>query len=104
MALELGKSGGRIVPNARLSGGGTGEAASPIGTEARTFDDRPLLIVNFPPQHVAEKVYYRQVNDGVSLPDVSGGIKGDIAFAAALKAWHAAFGSQKVHEPARAVQ
>jgi hypothetical protein len=86
MALELGKSGGRIVPNARLSGGGTGEAASPIGTEARTFDDRPLLIVNFPPQHVAEKVY-RQVNDGVSLPDVPGGITGDIAFAAALKVW-----------------
>lgn len=87
MALELGKSGGRIVPNARLSGGGTGEAASPIGSEVRTFDDRPLLIVNFPPQHVAEKAYYRQVNDGVSLPDVPGGINGDIAFAAALKAW-----------------
>lgn len=87
MALELGKDRGRIVPNARLSGGGTGIAASPVGTEARIFDDRPLLIVNFPPQHVAEKAYYRQLNDGVSLPDVPGGIKGDIAFAAALKEW-----------------
>ncbi|MCP3399890.1 hypothetical protein [Bradyrhizobium sp. CCGB20] len=89
MALELGKDGGRIVPNLRLSGAGAGQSRNSLEAGARAFDDRSLLIVNFPPQHVAEKVYYRQVNDGVSLPDVPGGITGDIEFARAVRQWRA---------------
>lgn len=66
MALELGRNEGRIVPNLRLTGAGAGMAAS--FADERTFDDRSLLIAHFPPQHVAERAYYRQVNDGVALP------------------------------------
>jgi hypothetical protein len=88
LALELGSNGGQIVPNARLSGGGRGAAAA----GARQFDDRPRLIVHFPPQHVAEKAYYRLINDGVALPEAPGQVLADQreGFNAALEGWRAA--------------
>jgi hypothetical protein len=89
MVLELGRGGGRIVANAELSGGGTGQTAKGADP-ARKFDDRPLLIVNFPPQHVAEMAYYRQINDGVTLPDVLGHLRKDEKFVDDLKEWRKA--------------
>lgn len=98
MALELGLGGGRIVANAKLSGGGIGQTAKSVDG-ARKFDDRPLLIVNFPPQHVAEMAYYRQVNDGVALPDVLGHLRDDQDFKKGLKDWRTALpGSGKDDE------
>jgi hypothetical protein len=35
------------------------------------IDDRPIMVVEFPPQHVAERAYFRQVNDGADPPDVN---------------------------------
>lgn len=86
MALQLGKGQARIVPNMLLSGGGAGKTA-PIGSVRHSFDDRPLLIVHFPPQHVAEKAYYRQINDGVELPDVPSSMLGDLKFIRDLDTW-----------------
>jgi hypothetical protein len=33
-------------------------------------DDRPMLVVEFPPQHVAERAYFRQLDEGENPPDV----------------------------------
>lgn len=85
MVLELGGDCARITPNLRKSGGGLGESA--WVEQVRRFDDRPLLIVHFPPQHVAERAYYRQVEDGVSLPDVPSSIQGLPDFAKQLAEW-----------------
>jgi hypothetical protein len=34
-------------------------------------DDRPIMVVEFPPQHVAERAYLRQIDDGEDPPDVA---------------------------------
>jgi hypothetical protein len=34
------------------------------------LDGRPMLIVEFPPQHVAERAYFRQIDNGEDAPDV----------------------------------
>jgi hypothetical protein len=34
-------------------------------------DDRPIMVVEFPPQHVAERAYFRQIDDGADPPDVA---------------------------------
>lgn len=85
MVLELGQNRARIVPNLRKSGGGAGQAA--WVEHVRNFDDRPLLITHFPPQHVAERAYYRQINDGISLPDVPSSILSIANFAKQLTDW-----------------
>jgi hypothetical protein len=34
------------------------------------IDNRPMLVVEFPPQHIAERAYFRQLNEGENAPDV----------------------------------
>jgi hypothetical protein len=34
-------------------------------------DDRPIMVVEFPPQHVAERAYFRQIDDGADPPDAA---------------------------------
>jgi hypothetical protein len=87
MALEIGKDGARIVPNLRLSGAGQGYAAAAARETARRLDDRPLLIVNFPPQHVAERAYSRQINDGIALPDAPMSETDPLCFTKRLLEW-----------------
>jgi hypothetical protein len=36
-----------------------------------SVDDRPIMVVEFPPQHVAERAYFRQIDDGADPPDVA---------------------------------
>lgn len=73
MALEIGKGRGRIVANASLSAAGAGR-----GPEAsEPFDDRGLLLVEFPPQHVAEVVYRRRVETGIDLPEPAAALTPD---------------------------
>jgi hypothetical protein len=36
-----------------------------------SVDDRPIMVVEFPPQHVAERAYFRQIDDGTDPPDVA---------------------------------
>ncbi len=74
--LEIGKraKAGSTTPYARIVPAQIRHAAGPTSTptpgqtDARRSDDRPRLLVHFPPQHVAEQAYYRQINDGVALP------------------------------------
>ncbi|WP_158673422.1 hypothetical protein [Bosea sp. FBZP-16] len=58
----------RITPAANLIGAGITVSKGEQGEPARRNDSRPRLLVHFPPQHVAEYAYARQINDGVSLP------------------------------------
>jgi hypothetical protein len=69
LALELGRGNAQIVSAAGLGMTDSGTATNSATTPALPFDDRPLLIAHFPPQHVAEKAYFRQIDDGISLPD-----------------------------------
>ncbi len=78
----MGARTGRIVPAGRIgmadAGRGRDERDSSVRdastAQARSgaqlaYDNRPLLIANFPPQHVAEQAYYRLLNTGAPLPE-----------------------------------
>jgi hypothetical protein len=54
--------------NAKLRAGG---APSPAFRAGAAVDDRPIMVVEFPPQHVAERAYLRQIDDGEAPPDVA---------------------------------
>jgi hypothetical protein len=83
LALQVRPGHARIVAATRRAVGGAGTAARnqprPKETDEKTerrsnepalaYDSRAKLIVTFPPQHVAERAYLRQVNDGIMLPD-----------------------------------
>ena len=71
LALQVKAGAARIVPDVRREIGGAGQAVDvSMGGSHLRYDDRALLIAHFPPQHVAERAYLRQVNDGVELPDL----------------------------------
>lgn len=79
LALKVGPLGARIIPMLRRGVGGAGEADEVVGTPPPGYDDRALLIVDFPPQHVAEKAYLRRINEGVELPELPLSIVGQSA-------------------------
>ncbi|KTS41913.1 hypothetical protein NS230_28240, partial [Methylobacterium indicum] len=58
-----------LAPRGRRS---SARAAQPHGTtgEIPARDGRPLLVVEFPPQHVFEQAYFRRREDPVELPEV----------------------------------
>ena len=56
------------VTNAKRRAGATTAQAFRPGA---SVDDRPIMVVEFPPQHVAERAYLRQINDGYDPPDVA---------------------------------
>lgn len=58
----------RIVPPQIRHAAGPTSTIAPGQSDVRRSDDRPRLLVHFPPQHVAEQAYYRQINDGIALP------------------------------------
>lgn len=86
MLLELAQNSARIVPNLAARGGSSAKVDS-SATGKGSFDTRPLLIVEFPPQHVAEKAYYRQINDGIVLPDIPLAAMGGADFTRRLRKW-----------------
>src|SRR5262249_8343608 len=49
----------------------TGGARSQGFRTGAAVDDRPIMVVEFPPQHVAERAYLRQIDDGEAPPDVA---------------------------------
>ena len=67
--LQVGDGGARIAPGRRGAVGGAGQGVATEYGPSAGYDDRALLIVDFPPQHVAERAYLRQTNDGISLPE-----------------------------------
>lgn len=62
-AAELAPRGGRSPgrPFARTSNG-----------QATPRDERPLLVVEFPPQHVVERAYFKQLPPDLDLPELTG--------------------------------
>jgi hypothetical protein len=70
LALELANEA-RIVPYLSKSHNASGVSARDRYALSGRFDSRPLLIANVGPQHVAERAYYRMVNDGVTLPTLA---------------------------------
>ncbi|WP_338834452.1 hypothetical protein [Bradyrhizobium septentrionale] len=62
-AAELAPRGGRSPgrPFARASDG-----------QATPRDERPLLVVEFPPQHVVERAYFKQLPPDLDLPELTG--------------------------------
>ncbi|MGI3902905.1 MAG: hypothetical protein ACRYGP_33405 [Janthinobacterium lividum] len=75
-------TGARIVPMAdpscgmRLAGVLNADMTSQSSRVAAfrpgaAVDSRPVMVVEFPPQHVAERAFRRQVDDGEDPPDVA---------------------------------
>jgi hypothetical protein len=77
LALQARADKARIVPTTRRAVGGTGIGAAMREGAGAAFDDRALLVVDFPPQHVAERAYFRQINTGDDVPDLPLGIGND---------------------------
>jgi hypothetical protein len=69
LTLQMLPERGQIVPTSH-AGTCTLTSTTPAAGGAPTLaDDRPILVVEFPPQHVAERAYFRQLN--YDLPDPS---------------------------------
>lgn len=77
LALQVRADQARIVPATRRALGGAGSGAAIPDRVGAAFDDRALLVVDFPPQHVAERAYLRQLNTGDDVPDLPVGIGKD---------------------------
>lgn len=67
LTLQLRGPVGRLVADNRACGV-TVQKPLPGGRPLAAIDDRPMLVVDFPPQHVAERAYFRQIEDA-DLPD-----------------------------------
>ncbi len=68
--LRTGACGSHLtqqVNEARRQGAPTADRFLP----GSAVDDRPIMVVEFPSQHVAERAYYRQINDDADPPDVA---------------------------------
>lgn len=97
LALRLDGGGrGVIYPDAKRNSDTVGVRPAHNGKQGVRYDRRAKLIVHFPPQHVAEKAYYRQIDDGVRLPDPApkrfilreaDGTSSEVTLQQALLAW-----------------
>lgn len=67
LTLQLRGPVGRLVTADRACGVTTPKPL-PGGQAPAAVDDRPMLVVDLPPQHVAERAYFRQIEDA-DLPD-----------------------------------
>ncbi len=75
-AVELAPRGGRS----------TGRPfATAKRSEATPRDERPMLVVEFPPQHVVERAYFRQLPAPLDLPELAAATKEDAEEVTALK-------------------
>ena len=69
LTLQMLAEKGQIIPTSHAGTCALASTTPAAGGPPTLADNRPILVVEFPPQHVAERAYFRQLN--YDLPDPS---------------------------------